>query len=47
MSDAVKGQRWLMIKRFDGVPKDEDMKLEEFELPKIKDGGNITTAWTT
>ncbi|XP_054749225.2 prostaglandin reductase 1-like [Lytechinus pictus] len=34
----TKGKRWLLVKHFDGFPKESDMRLEEFDLPELKDG---------
>nr|XP_054775653.1 prostaglandin reductase 1-like [Lytechinus pictus] len=34
----AKGKRWLLVKHFDGFPKESDMRLEEFDLPELKDG---------
>uniref|UniRef100_A0A8C5LVL3 Prostaglandin reductase 1 n=1 Tax=Leptobrachium leishanense TaxID=445787 RepID=A0A8C5LVL3_9ANUR len=34
----VKSKSWTMVKHFEGLPKLEDFKLEEKELPPLKDG---------
>ena len=36
----MKAQKWVLVKHFDGFPKDSDLELVEEELPDIKDGGN-------
>eukprot|EP00057_Strongylocentrotus_purpuratus_P001323 XP_001198144.1 PREDICTED: prostaglandin reductase 1 isoform X1 [Strongylocentrotus purpuratus] len=33
-----KGKRWIFAKHFDGFPKISDMRLEEFDIPTLKDG---------
>ena len=35
----VKGKCWVKHKEFSGIPKLEDFKLVEEELPALKDGG--------
>lgn len=35
----VKAKRYVLVKRFDGFPKQDDLKIEEEELPALKDGG--------
>ncbi|XP_072163791.1 prostaglandin reductase 1-like [Diadema setosum] len=32
------GRRWVLVKYFEGHPKDGDVRLEEFEIPPLKDG---------
>jgi len=34
----MKGQKWVLVKEFDGEPKESDIQLQDFELPEIKDG---------
>lgn len=34
----VKGQKWMLVKPFDGVPNEENIQLVDFELPPLKDG---------
>ncbi|CAH2224171.1 prostaglandin reductase 1 [Pelobates cultripes] len=34
----VKSKSWTMVRHFEGAPKPEDFKLEERELPSLKDG---------
>lgn len=38
----VQAKSWVMVKHFDGFPKDSDFKLMVEELPEPKDGGKIT-----
>ena len=35
----MKGRKWILAKHFQGSPKEGDLKLVEFELPEIKEGG--------
>ena len=35
----MKGQRWIFNKHFQGSPKEADVILVKFDIPKIKDGG--------
>jgi hypothetical protein len=30
----TKGKRWIVDKDFEGYPKDENLRLEEFDLPE-------------
>ncbi|XP_011671731.1 prostaglandin reductase 1 [Strongylocentrotus purpuratus] len=32
-----KGKRWILVKHFDGFPKESDMRLEEFDIPELKE----------
>ncbi|CAG9836166.1 unnamed protein product [Diabrotica balteata] len=34
----VKGKRFVLNKVFEGFPKEHDLKVEEYELPSLKDG---------
>ncbi|CAB3385250.1 Hypothetical predicted protein [Cloeon dipterum] len=34
----VKTKKWILAKKFDGKPKNDDFKLVEEELPPVKDG---------
>ncbi len=37
----AKGKRWIVVKDFEGYPKDENLRLEEFELPnELKENGD-------
>ena len=35
----VKAKKWVKIKEFVGMPKMEDLRLEEEELPELKNRG--------
>ena len=35
----MKGRKWILAKHFQGSPKAGDLKLVEFDLPEIKEGG--------
>ena len=35
----VQARKWVLVKHFDGMPKESDLKLVEEELPGLKDGG--------
>lgn len=37
--NMVKARKYVFVKQFEGLPKATDLKLEEEELPPIKDGG--------
>ena len=37
----VKAKVWRVERMFDGLPKDDDLKLVEEELPSLKDRGTI------
>ena len=39
----VKARKWILVKHFEGFPKDSDLKLVEEELPALKDGGIYDT----
>lgn len=30
----MKGKKWVLVKHFDGAPKDSDFELVEFDLPE-------------
>lgn len=34
----VKAQKYILVKRFQGVPKPSDLRIVEEELPALKDG---------
>lgn len=40
----VQAKKFIYAKRFDGLPKLSDFKLEEEALPELKDGGNVKFA---
>ncbi|XP_028144094.1 prostaglandin reductase 1 [Diabrotica virgifera virgifera] len=40
----VKGKRFVLNKVFEGFPKEDDFKMEEYELPSIKYGEFLTEA---
>jgi hypothetical protein len=35
----MKAQKWVLAKGFTGYPTDENVKLVEFELPELREGG--------
>lgn len=35
----VKAKKYILVRHFDGLPKKEDLKIVEEELPALKDGG--------
>lgn len=35
----VKANKFVLVKRFRGLPKVNDFKLEEEEMPELNDGG--------
>lgn len=36
----MKAKQWVLVKHFEGEPKDEDLELQEFDLPdELKEGG--------
>ena len=35
----IKSKKWVKAREFSGLPNPEDFKLEEEELPELKDGG--------
>jgi hypothetical protein len=36
----VKGRKWILVKHFEGTPKDEDLQLVEEDLPdELKENG--------
>lgn len=40
----VKAKKFIYAKRFDGMPKLDDFKLEIETLPELKDGGKHESA---
>ena len=36
---ATKAKKWVLVKHFEGEPKDSDLQLTEEDLPEVKDGG--------
>ncbi len=40
--NMVKAKRWALVRQFHGIPKEEDFRLEEEELPALKQGGMYT-----
>ena len=38
----MKGRKWILAKHFEGSPKEGDLRLVEFDVPEIKDGGKLT-----
>ncbi|XP_071510205.1 prostaglandin reductase 1-like [Diadema antillarum] len=39
-----KGKRWVLVKYFDGFPKESDVRLEEFDIPALQDGEVLVEA---
>ncbi|XP_071497119.1 prostaglandin reductase 1-like [Diadema antillarum] len=39
-----KGKRWVLVKYFDGFPKESDVRLEEFNIPALQDGEVLVEA---
>ena len=38
----MKAKQWVLVKHFEGEPKDEDLELQEIDLPdELKEGGFI------
>jgi hypothetical protein len=36
----MKGQKWVMVKGFQGLPTKENLKLVDYEVPEdLQDGG--------
>lgn len=35
----VLGKEYLIVKHFQGEPKEEDLSLVEFQVPQVGDGG--------
>ena len=35
----MKARKWVLVKHFDGEPKDENLELVEEELPDLKENG--------
>ena len=35
------GQRFVYAKEFNGAPKPENFRLEKYELPDLKENGNL------
>ena len=35
----TKAKKWVLVKHFEGEPKDSDLQLTEEDLPEVKDGG--------
>ena len=35
----MKAKKWVLVKHFDGVPKEENLEIQEEELPELQDGG--------
>lgn len=35
----MKARKWVLVKHFEGEPKNEDMELIEEELPELKEKG--------
>ena len=38
-TSATKAKKWVLVKPFEGEPKDSDLQLTEEDLPEVKDGG--------
>lgn len=39
-STMMKAKKFINVKRFEGLPKLTDFRLEEETLPELKDGGS-------
>lgn len=37
----VQAKKFIFAKRFEGMPKISDFRLEEESLPELKDGGEL------
>ncbi|CAF1082572.1 unnamed protein product [Brachionus calyciflorus] len=37
----MKGKQWVLVKHFEGEPKDEDLELQEFDLPDELNEGEV------
>ena len=37
----MKAKVWVVMKYFEGDPKDEDLEMIEEDLPEVKDGGTF------
>lgn len=38
----VLAKKFVYVKEFDGMPKDENLKIVEEELPELKNGGKLS-----
>lgn len=39
----AKGKKWVLVKKFDGLPKRSDLEIQEFEIPDVQDGEILIT----
>ena len=39
--NMVKAKVFRYVSPFEGIPKEENLRLEEIELPPLKDGGKL------
>lgn len=38
----MKAKKWVLVKHFEGEPKDDDLELQEFDLPdELNEGGHF------
>ena len=37
----MKTRKWILVRNFDGFPKDSDLELQEEELPELKENGLV------
>jgi hypothetical protein len=38
----TKGKKFILAHHFDGLPKLENLKLVDFDIPELQTGGNIS-----
>lgn len=43
ISIMVQAKSWILLKHFDGFPKDSDFEVKVEELPELRDGGKTVT----
>ena len=40
-TQTMKLKKWVMVKHFEGFPKDSDFELVEEDIPELQDGGKV------